>query len=169
MPRCSRSLPRRTRPPRMRAGGIRGSVAGLGRAAAAADPERCARSTKPVRRHRQGARHTLHVRLHHPPRPRTASARAARPAWRVGTGRREHVSEPEDHISALCDAMRWLIEGKSATSPSSSDFFKRLIDRRAAPLCDAIEASAQSCFLPARRAVRRELSSRWSKTRFEMH
>ena len=57
----------------------------------------------------------------------------------LGLERRESVSEPEDHIAALCDTMRHLIAEQKRDLAEQSRFFNRWIYPAAAPLCDAIK------------------------------
>jgi len=64
----------------------------------------------------------------------------------LGLARREAVSEPEDHIAALCDSMRHLIAVQKRDLPTQSAFFKRWIGATAGPLCDAIEAEPNLSF-----------------------
>ena len=53
-----------------------------------------------------------------------------------GLQRRNAVHEPEDHIAALCEVMRHLIERQDAAV--QRDFFARFLARSADRLCDAI-------------------------------
>ncbi|HEY7240505.1 MAG TPA: molecular chaperone TorD family protein [Burkholderiales bacterium] len=64
----------------------------------------------------------------------------------LGLARREGANEPEDHISALCDAMRHLIAVQKRDLAEQSAFFKRWIGPVAGPLCDAIEAEPSLLF-----------------------
>jgi TorA maturation chaperone TorD len=64
----------------------------------------------------------------------------------LGLARREEASEPEDHIAALCDAMRHLIAVQTRALAMQSAFFKRWIGPTAGPLCDAIEADPRLSF-----------------------
>ena len=64
----------------------------------------------------------------------------------LGMARREGASEPEDHIAALCDAMRHLIAVQKRDLEVQSVFFKRWIGPTAGPLCDAIEADPSLSF-----------------------
>jgi len=64
----------------------------------------------------------------------------------LGLARREDASEPEDHIAALCDAMRHLIAGQKHDLATQSVFFRRWIEPAAGPLCDAIEAHPSLSF-----------------------
>ena len=67
----------------------------------------------------------------------------------LGMARREGASEPEDHVAALCDAMRHLISVQKRDLAVQSVFFKRWIGPTAAPLCDAIEADPSLSFYKA--------------------
>ena len=64
----------------------------------------------------------------------------------LGLARREEASEPEDHIAALCDAMRHLIAIQKRDLAVQAAFFKRWIGPTAGPLCDAIEAEPALSF-----------------------
>jgi TorA maturation chaperone TorD len=63
-----------------------------------------------------------------------------------GLGRQASVSEPEDHIAALCEVMRHLISVQQATIEEQRDFFERFIQPGAPQLCAAIEAAAEANF-----------------------
>ena len=56
----------------------------------------------------------------------------------LGLGRREGAHEPEDHIAALCDAMRYLIAEQKRDLHEQAKFFGRWIAPAAEPLCNAI-------------------------------
>jgi TorA maturation chaperone TorD len=64
----------------------------------------------------------------------------------LGLARREDASEPEDHVAALCDAMRHLIAVQKRPLSDQSVFFKRWIGPAVGPLCDAIEAEPRLSF-----------------------
>jgi len=66
----------------------------------------------------------------------------------LGLGRAERALEPEDHIAALFDAMRYLISLGSgdAALRQQQDFFDRYIARAYQGLCAAISASEKSNF-----------------------
>jgi TorA maturation chaperone TorD len=64
----------------------------------------------------------------------------------LGLARREEASEPEDHIAALCDSMRYLIALQKRDLAVQGAFFKRWIAPSAGPLCDAIEADPTTSF-----------------------
>jgi len=64
----------------------------------------------------------------------------------LGLGRRNEAAEPEDHIAALCDAMRHLIAEQQRDLEEQRRFFERWIRPIAEPLCDAIEKSEHTAF-----------------------
>jgi TorA maturation chaperone TorD len=59
----------------------------------------------------------------------------------LGLARREDAAEPEDHIAALCDTMRYLIADQKGALAEQARFFNRWIRPAIEPLCDAIERS----------------------------
>jgi len=67
----------------------------------------------------------------------------------LGLARQEGASEPEDHVAALCDAMRHLIAVQKRDLAVQSVFFKRWIGPTAGPLCDAIDAASSLSFYKA--------------------
>lgn len=56
----------------------------------------------------------------------------------LGLARRDQVFEVEDHVSAVCDVMRWLIEDGRALEEQQR-FFSAFLDPATELLCDAIE------------------------------
>jgi TorA maturation chaperone TorD len=64
----------------------------------------------------------------------------------LGLARRHDAGEPEDHIAALCDTMRYLIVEQQHGFERQKRFFARWIDPAAAPLCAAIEESGHTSF-----------------------
>jgi TorA maturation chaperone TorD len=66
----------------------------------------------------------------------------------LGLGRRPEVSEPEDHIAALCEVMRHLIAEQKGLSEQRA-FFEKWIWPSAEPLCDAISRSDTTRFYRA--------------------
>jgi TorA maturation chaperone TorD len=68
----------------------------------------------------------------------------------MGFARRGDRHESEDHVSALCDVMRFLITGDSATPPaalnSQRDFFRRYLEPCHAPLTAAVISATQTDF-----------------------
>lgn len=65
-------------------------------------------------------------------------------AW--GIARREGVAEYEDHISGVCETMRFAIAVQQRTPEEQKVFFERFIYRGAIGLCDAVSASNQARF-----------------------
>lgn len=63
-----------------------------------------------------------------------------------GLGRQAAVSEPEDHIAALCEVMRHMIAVQRAGVDEQRDFFARFMDPGALRLCDAVVAATQANF-----------------------
>lgn len=66
-----------------------------------------------------------------------------------GLGRQASVSEPEDHIAALCEVMRHLIAVQHAEIDEQRDFFARYVQPGAAALCAALEAAPDANFYKA--------------------
>lgn len=64
----------------------------------------------------------------------------------LGAARRAGVSEPEDHIAALCECMRFLIAVQKRPLDEQQRFFSRWIAPAFAPLCDAIDADSEVVF-----------------------
>ena len=62
----------------------------------------------------------------------------------LGLVRRNDVGEPEDHIAALCDTMRYLVSGRELSEQKR--FFMRWIQPSAEPLCNAIEQNDRTVF-----------------------
>ena len=65
-------------------------------------------------------------------------------AW--GIARRSSASEPEDHISGLCEAMRFAIAVQHRSDEEQRDFFDRFLYRGAIAFCDAVSASPKAVF-----------------------
>ena len=63
---------------------------------------------------------------------------------RLGLVRRNEAGEPEDHIAALCDTMRYLVAERDLSDQQR--FFARWIQPVADPLCNAIEKSEHTVF-----------------------
>jgi len=68
---------------------------------------------------------------------------------RLGLGRRAEVTDPEDHIAALCEVMRYLIAEQKRDLSEQRAFFERWIWPSAEPLCDAISRSNATRFYRA--------------------
>ncbi len=64
----------------------------------------------------------------------------------LGLQRRENAAEPEDHIAALFDVMRFLIAEQKTTLETQQRFFSRWIWPTVQPLCAAIEESTHTAF-----------------------
>ena len=73
-------------------------------------------------------------------------------AW--GLVRREAAYEVEDHVSAVCDVMRWLIEHDRPIDVQMR-FFDEFVFRGVETFCDAIDASAATAFYRAVAALAR--------------
>lgn len=65
-----------------------------------------------------------------------------------GLARREAVFEVEDHVSALCDVMRWLIE-RDYPLEEQAAFFTDFVYAGAAAFCDAIDSNPNAGFYRA--------------------
>jgi len=69
---------------------------------------------------------------------------------KMGLARSGSSHETEDHLSALCDVMRFLIEGDCDTPPAAlavqRDFFLRHLYSWNTPLCDAVSGASQTHF-----------------------
>jgi TorA maturation chaperone TorD len=63
-----------------------------------------------------------------------------------GLARQASVSEPEDHISALCEVMRHLISVQRAGIDLQRECFHRFVYEGATGLCDAITTAGQANF-----------------------
>ena len=63
-----------------------------------------------------------------------------------GIARREGVAEYEDHISGVCETMRFLIAVQQRTPEEQQMFFERFVYPGAAAFCDALSASNQARF-----------------------
>lgn len=62
-----------------------------------------------------------------------------------GLARRDGVFEVEDHVSAICDAMRWLIEHGLGLDDQRAFFFE-FIEPGLGPFCSAIKRSPTAVF-----------------------
>jgi TorA maturation chaperone TorD len=70
--------------------------------------------------------------------------RARLGAW--GIARREEVPEYEDHVSGVCETMRFVIAVQQRAPEEQQDFFERFVYRGAGAFCDAVSASNQARF-----------------------
>jgi TorA maturation chaperone TorD len=64
----------------------------------------------------------------------------------LGLARREEVSEPEDHIAALCDVMRHLVAEQKRDLSEQERFFSRWVNPAVESLCAAIEHAEVTSF-----------------------
>ena len=65
-------------------------------------------------------------------------------AW--GIGRREEVPEYEDHVSGVCETMRFAIAVQHRSPEEQRAFFERFVYAGAIAFCDAVSASKNARF-----------------------
>jgi TorA maturation chaperone TorD len=70
--------------------------------------------------------------------------RAQLAAW--GIARREDVPEYEDHVSGVCETMRFVIAVQQRSTEDQQSFFERFVYRGTAGFCDAVTAYRQARF-----------------------
>jgi len=63
-----------------------------------------------------------------------------------GIARRPGVFEPEDHISSLCETMRFVIAVQQRPLDEQRAFFERFLYRGGIAFCDAVRASEKARF-----------------------
>ena len=63
-----------------------------------------------------------------------------------GLGRRGDASEPEDHIAAGCEVMRFAIAVQHRSLDDQRVFFERFLYPGASSFCDAVSASPKAAF-----------------------
>jgi TorA maturation chaperone TorD len=63
-----------------------------------------------------------------------------------GLARREDTVEPEDHVSALCETMRWLIVGRNAALDVQRRCFEVYLYPGATRFCSAVSACDSAKF-----------------------
>jgi TorA maturation chaperone TorD len=63
-----------------------------------------------------------------------------------GLARREGAVEPEDHIAAICETMRWLIVVRKASLETQRSFFEEYLEAAGARFCSAVTACADAKF-----------------------
>ena len=63
-----------------------------------------------------------------------------------GIARRGNVHEPEDHVSALCETMRFAIAVQQRSLDQQKSFFERFLYRGGMAFCDAVSASEKARF-----------------------
>jgi TorA maturation chaperone TorD len=73
-------------------------------------------------------------------------------AW--GLARGDAVFEVEDHVSGICDAMRWLIEGGRSLEEQRA-FFDEYVYTGVGLFCDTVLANASASFYRAAAALAR--------------
>ena len=101
----------------------------------------------------------------HGPERHLVALRTRLGSW--GLTRHDRVFEAEDHIAALCDAMRWLIV-RGHDLEEQRGFFDEYIARAAPAFCDAINRAPDAVFY---RAVSQFLRAyvRLEQDAFDMH
>lgn len=65
---------------------------------------------------------------------------------RWGIARRAGANEPEDHVAAVCEAMRFAIAVQHRTLAEQKFFFERFVYPGAMGFCDAVSASESARF-----------------------
>lgn len=63
-----------------------------------------------------------------------------------GLARREAAAEPEDHVSALCETMRWLIVRRKAPLAVQRSFFEEYLHSPGERFCSAVTACESTKF-----------------------
>lgn len=63
-----------------------------------------------------------------------------------GLARREDAAEPEDHVSAICETMRWLIVRRKAPLDMQRRFFDEYLGGAADRFCGAVTACEDTKF-----------------------
>ena len=63
-----------------------------------------------------------------------------------GLARREGAAEPEDHVSALCETMRWLIVRRKATLEAQRRLFEDYLYAPGKSFCSAVTACEDTKF-----------------------
>jgi TorA maturation chaperone TorD len=65
---------------------------------------------------------------------------------RWGMARRENAHEPEDHVSGICETMRFAIAVQHRSDEEQKSFFERFLYRGGIAFCDAVTASPKAVF-----------------------
>jgi TorA maturation chaperone TorD len=65
---------------------------------------------------------------------------------RWGIARREGVPEYEDHVSGVCETMRFIIAVQQRSAEEQKVFFEGFVYRGASAFCDAVRASPKADF-----------------------
>lgn len=86
----------------------------------------------------------LHYGMRYESETPLVDLRAQLAQW--GIARRDGVFEPEDHIAALCETMRFAIAVQQRTLDEQRAFFERFLYRGGIAFCDAVSASAKAHF-----------------------
>jgi len=73
-----------------------------------------------------------------------ARLRARLAEW--GLARREDAHEPEDHVSALCETMRWLIIGRKANLEAQRQLFFDYLYTGGSRFCAAVSSCGDAKF-----------------------
>jgi TorA maturation chaperone TorD len=63
-----------------------------------------------------------------------------------GLARRAEASEPEDHVSALCETMRWLIVGRQGNLAAQRQLFSEYLYTGASRFCIAVSNCSDAKF-----------------------
>lgn len=63
-----------------------------------------------------------------------------------GLARREKAVEPEDHVSAACETMRWLIAVRKAPLETQRSFFEEYLHAAGGRFCSAVTACEDARF-----------------------
>jgi len=63
-----------------------------------------------------------------------------------GISRRERATEPEDHVSTVCEAMRFVIAVQHRSLEEQKAFFDRYLYQGGVAFCDAVIASEKADF-----------------------
>jgi TorA maturation chaperone TorD len=63
-----------------------------------------------------------------------------------GIARHQSINEPEDHISALCEIMRFAIAVQQRSLADQEEFFERYLYRGGIAFCNAVSTSAKARF-----------------------
>jgi TorA maturation chaperone TorD len=86
-------------------------------------------------------------------------------AW--GLVRRDSVFEVEDHVSGICDAMRWLIESGHSLEEQRA-FFDAYVHPGIGALCEAVAVNTDTPFYRAAAALTRAFLA-IERESFELH
>lgn len=63
-----------------------------------------------------------------------------------GLSRREGAAEPEDHVAAVCETMRWLIVRRKAALDTQRRFFEEYLSEAGEVFCSAVTACEDAKF-----------------------